>query len=369
MIVIGAGAAGLAMADALSKRGIAVRVLEGENRVAEPWRRRHEQLHLNTHRALSTLAGQRFPAGTRAFPHKNVLADYLTRFAEQRQINIEFNTTVERINRAGDVWLVHHAGGVERASHVVIATGRDRIPFIPDWPGKASFRGQLLHSTDFGHASHYVGRNVLVIGAGNSGFDVLNHLVKVQTGALWLSARRGPSLLPKRIGTVAVPRFAALMDMLPLPLADRLIAVTQRLSLGDLQKHGLPAPHKGGASRLAIDQIALAVDEGAAAAIKKGRIKVVPHVETFDAEGVVLGDGTRVIPDIVIAATGYRTGLEEMVGDLDVLDETGVPRVNGVASTGQPGLWFIGMRPSLISAFRAATLDAEKIAFSVEHGH
>ncbi|TGW06353.1 FAD-dependent oxidoreductase, partial [Mesorhizobium sp. M2D.F.Ca.ET.145.01.1.1] len=71
-IVIGAGAAGLAVARALMKAGVATVVLEKESRLAEPWRRRHEQLHLNTHRDLSALPGLAYPKGTPAFPHRDV---------------------------------------------------------------------------------------------------------------------------------------------------------------------------------------------------------------------------------------------------------------------------------------------------------
>ncbi|TGV64290.1 FAD-binding protein, partial [Mesorhizobium sp. M2D.F.Ca.ET.160.01.1.1] len=70
-LVIGAGAAGLAAAHALIEAGIATQILEREGRLAESWHRRHENLHLNTHRDLSTLPGVSFPKGTPAFPHRS----------------------------------------------------------------------------------------------------------------------------------------------------------------------------------------------------------------------------------------------------------------------------------------------------------
>src|SRR5690606_30963278 len=99
VVVVGAGAAGLAVAAALAKHGIAALVLEREARLAEPWRRRHQNLHLNTHRALSALPGQPYPPGTSAFPHKDVIVSYLERFASARAIAVEFGTAVERIER------------------------------------------------------------------------------------------------------------------------------------------------------------------------------------------------------------------------------------------------------------------------------
>ncbi|TIT91048.1 MAG: NAD(P)/FAD-dependent oxidoreductase, partial [Mesorhizobium sp.] len=166
-----------------------------------------------------------------------------------------------------------------------------------------------VHSAHFGRASDYAGTKVLVVGAGNSGFDALNHLSGVETGQMWLSARNGPSLLPKRIGKIAVHRFSPVF--------------------GDLGTYGLPPAPSGGASRLGSDYTAIAADDGAVDAIKAGRIIVVPQVKEFRHDGVVLESGQSIAPDIVIAATGYRTGLEAMVGRLGVLDAKGVPLFNG----------------------------------------
>lgn len=368
VIVIGAGAAGLAAADALGRRGMAAVVLDKEQRIAEPWRRRHEKLTLNTHRALSALPGLAYPSRTAAFPNKDVIVGYLNDFARIRGIRVEFGTAVERIERSGGHWLVHTSQGVLSARHVIVATGRDRLPWTPGWPGKASFSGKLIHAADFGTAEDYAGKKVLVIGAGNSGFDVLNHLARADTEAVWLSARQGPSLMPKRIGKVAVARFGGFMAMLPTWIADAVIAATQRLVFGDLTRFGLPPAPKGGASRLGIEQIAIAVDDGAVAALKAGRISMVAPVTAFEGPGARLNDDTVIEPDVVIAATGYRTGLEAMLGDLGVLDAKGVPKANGGTPSGQPGLWFIGMRPSLTSYFHSAGLQAEAIARQIAKG-
>lgn len=368
VIVIGAGAAGLAAADALGRRGMTAVVLDKEQRIAEPWRRRHEKLILNTHRALSALPGLAYPSRTAAFPNKDVIVGYLNDFARTRGIRVEFGTAVERIERNGGHWLVHTSQGVLSARHVIVATGRDRLPWTPDWPGKATFTGKLVHTADFGTAEDYAGKKVLVVGAGNSGFDVLNHLARADTDAVWLSARQGPSLMPKRIGKVAVARFGGFMAMLPTWIADAVIAATQRLVFGDLTRFGLPPAPKGGASRLGVEQIAIAVDDGAVAALKAGRISVVAPVAAFEGASVRLKDGTVIEPDVVIAATGYRTGLEAMLGDLGVLDAKGVPKANGGMPSGQPGLWFIGMRPSLTSYFHSAGLQAEAIARQIVRG-
>ncbi len=362
-IVIGAGAAGLAVAHALAKAGVTIQILEREQRLAEPWHRRHDNLHLNTHRDLSSLPGVSFPAGTPAFPHRSAVIRHLNDFAETHRLPIALGVSVEEIEFRDDHWLLRTSAGLKAARHVVIATGRDRRPFIPAWKGMEDFSGKIVHAADFGRASDYAGKKVLVVGAGNSGFDALNHLSDVATGQIWLSARNGPSLLPKRIGKIAVHRLSPFMASLPTWLADAAMAATQRLVFGDLAKYGLPPAPSGGASRLGSDYTAIAADDGAVEAIKAGRVIVVPQLREFRRDGVALDNGQVITPDIVIAATGYRTGLETMLGRLGVLDAKGVPLFNGAANDPKlPGLWFTGMRPSIRGCFANAIIQGAAIA-------
>jgi len=362
-IVIGAGAAGLAAAHALIKAGVPTAILEKEGRLAEPWRRRHVNLHLNTHRDLSSLPGVSYPADTPAFPHRTVVIRHLNEFSETHGLPVQFGVAVEEVAFKGDHWAVLTSAGPRLARHVVIATGRDKQPFIPEWKGMKDFAGRIIHSADFGDARDYAGKKVLVVGAGNSGFDALNHLAGTDTAAVWLSARNGPALLPKRIGKIAVHRLSPLMARLPLRVADAVIAATQRLVFGDLTKYGMPPAPSGGASRLTSDYTAIAADDGAVNAIKTGRIVVVPAIREFTRDGVILANGSLIAPDIVIAATGYRTGLEQMVGKLGVLDSKSVPLFNGGESEPKlPGLWFTGMRPSIRGCFANSAIMAKAIA-------
>ncbi|RUV52191.1 FAD-binding protein [Mesorhizobium sp. M5C.F.Ca.IN.020.29.1.1] len=102
--MIGAGAAGLAAAHALIKAGVPILVLEKESRLAELWYRRHERLHLNSYRDLSTPPGVDYPAGTPAFPHKNAVVRHLNEFSQAHGLPVRLGVAVEEIAFNGDYW-------------------------------------------------------------------------------------------------------------------------------------------------------------------------------------------------------------------------------------------------------------------------
>lgn len=332
-IVIGAGAAGLAAAHALIKAGVPTLVLEKESRLVEPWYRRHEWLHLNSHRDLSTLPGVDYPAGTPAFPHKNAVVRPLNEFSQAHGLPVRLGVAVEEIAFNGDYWTVKTSAGSRLARQVVIATGRDRQPFIPQWEGANDFAGRIMHSADFGKAEDYSKKKVLVVGAGNSGFDVLDHLAGANAASIWLSARNGLSLLPKRIGKIAVHR--------PFAVLGAIAALARRCGDGGNAAPGFrrldevwPAARLLG--RCKPPDCRLYRDRHrrrAVRAIKAGKIVVLPQVREFTRDGVFLDNGNRIAPEIVIAATGYRTGLQRMVGKLGILDGKGIPLFNGARPT------------------------------------
>jgi hypothetical protein len=138
---------------------------------------------------------------------------------------------------------------------------------------------------------------------------------------------------------------ATLMYRLPSQIGDRQTRLIRRLTIGDLSAYGLVPPEEGMLSRSHREGKAPAIlDKPVIDAIKQRRIEITAAVESFDATGVALADRTRLEPDVVIAATGYTTGLEPIVGHLGILDERGVPLVHG-GPAALPGLRFIGYQP------------------------
>ena len=160
------------------------------------------------------------------------------------------------------------------------------------------------------------------------------------------------------------PAFAlALLRMEP-HRADRIVNAIRRKEIGDLSEYGLPTPDEGVFTRLRRLGVAPAiVDKAALQAIRDRRIEIVAGVESLDETGVGLADGTRIEPDAVIAATGYRCGLEPVVGHLDVLDERGVPRARD-GEPAAPGLRFVGYTP-IPAQMRHAGLEAKWAAKAI----
>jgi cation diffusion facilitator CzcD-associated flavoprotein CzcO len=367
ILILGAGLNGLAAAYELKKIGAKPVILDGANKVATTWRDRHNQLRLNTHRLISHLPGMRIPRRFGPFPSRDDMVRYLEDYEQFLDVPIFRNVHVKRIDPVRQGWRLTASDGIWQARHVIIATGHERVPVVPEWPGRNEFTGELVHAAHFGQVNHFEDKRVLVVGAGNSGTDVLNHLVRIRTNALWVSVRNGPTVLPTKALGMPLQLLSPLMDPLPAWVVDILMAATERLFLGDLRKYGLPKHPNGVATRLIQEGIAPAFDDGFAATLRAGRVTVLPSVEKLDGDAVFFTDGSAIRPDAVICATGYRPGLEGLVGHLGVLDETGHPTHPGpIPHPDHEGLWFMGMTPRLPGVFYAARGEAKHLARKVQ---
>ena len=155
-------------------------------------------------------------------------------------MRLRLGTRVHRIDRADGGWALALDQGRLTAAHAVIATGPDAEPVLPSWPGMDSFGGVVIHAGRFRNVAEVAGLDVLVVGPGNSGVDLLGYLAGSDAGQLWLSARSGMNITPRRLGGVPLHPVSVTARYLPLRWQDATARAAQRLAFGDLSRFGYP---------------------------------------------------------------------------------------------------------------------------------
>jgi putative flavoprotein involved in K+ transport len=365
-LVLGAGAAGLGSAAELRRRGVDATIVEQSDRIGAKWRERYDGLRLNTLGWMSTQPGYHVGRRLRHFPTRDEWVDYLERYAAHHRLEIEFGIDVQRLDPEERGWRVETSQGPRRARIVVVATGYDRVPARPEWPGEDGFPGEILHASSFRNAAAYRGRDVLVVSAGVTGSELAAFLVEAGAARVRVAVRTPPNILRRCRFGVPLNPAGIILDRLPAVIGDRITALSQRFTVGDLASYGLPRPPLGVVSSLRQRRIGPAIDDGFVAALKQGKIEIVAAVERFEGEEIVLGDASRIRSEVVVVATGYRRGLGGLVGHLDVLAENGEPCVKGGETRSDlPGLYFVGYSITLSGHLRGVRLDAKRMARAV----
>jgi putative flavoprotein involved in K+ transport len=365
VVVIGAGPAGLATAAALSSEGVDALVVDRGEQVGTSWRGHYDRLHLHTVRWLSHLPGLRIPAHEGRWVSRAGVVRYLERYAQHHRLEVRTGVEVARIERARDGWRIRSPQGDLTALQVVVATGYNHTPHIPDWPGQDRFAGELIHAGVYRNGRPYSERDVLVIGAGNTGAEIAVDLVEHGARRVRLAFRTPPHILRRELGGVPAQVTGILMRRLPARLADELAEPVRRRTIPDLADRGLPDPGKGVYTRAKRGEIPI-LDVGLIDAIREGSVEPVPEVTGFEGSSVLLAGGRWIEPEAVIAATGYKRGLEPLVGHLALLDARGGPRVHGNQTAPHaPGLRFLGYTNPVSGMFREIAIDARHIARAI----
>ncbi len=346
VVIIGAGTSGLSTAVALADRGLKPLVIDRAEQVGSAWRNRYDRLHLNTGRQFSHLPNRPYPKGTPTYPTRDQVIAHLEQHAADSSINLQLGCATERIDSADEGWRLTTSSGSVATPQVVVATGYDHEPFIPEWPGREEWAGDLVHSSRYANPSPYARRKVLVVGSGSSGIEIAYDLASGGAAKVWLAVRtppnimlrKGPGGLPGDV--VAIPLHNA-----PIRLADAIARFGRRMTIGDLSEFGLPIPEEGIFARSARLGVAPAIlDEEVIAAIRDRSIEIVCGVESLSLGTVTLANTARISPDAIVCATGFRRGLTKLVGHLGVLDERGRPTTTGEVPAAA-GLRFIGFVP------------------------
>ncbi|HET8988754.1 MAG TPA: NAD(P)/FAD-dependent oxidoreductase [Humibacillus sp.] len=367
--IIGAGPAGLATAAALRQRGLHGVVLDKSDAIGSSWRRHYDRLHLHTPRELSGLPGMPIPKEMGRWVARDDVVRYLELYAAHHDLDVRLRTAVERVDRSDDGlgWALTLSDGSTLTSpYVVIATGFNHTPVQPDLPGLQGFSGEVVMSRVYRNGSPYAGRDVLVVGSGNTGTELAVDLAEHGATRVRLSVRTIPHILRRSAGPYAAQYTGITVRHLPASLVDRAAALVERATTPDLTAYGLPRPDTGLLTRVERDNAIPVQDVGIIDAIRAGRVEPVAALTSFDGDSAVLSDGSRLQPDVVVLATGYSQGLETLIGHLGLLDGQGHPTERaGATARGARGLWFNGFTNPISGMLREIAIDSKKIALAM----
>ncbi len=334
--------------------------------VATRWRARYDGLRLNTWRAFSRLPGTPLPRSAGRYASRDAFISYLEGYTRDNGLRVRHGIEVQRVDRRPDGgWLVQCAEGPLAARRVVVATGWDAEPHLPAWAQQSTFGGELAHIAAVKDLARFAGKQVLVVGAGNSGIDLAGLLVRSGAGVT-VSMRTPPNIFPRDLLQIPLGPITLVAEQLPSLPSDLIGRIVQKQLYGDLRPYGMPPAPQGFLTRFR-NGVNPAVDDGFVAALKTGRAQVVGEVARLTRDGPILATGELLPSDVVILATGYRRGLEPIVGHLGALTDSGAPRFDRGApgDPANPGLYFAGFQVALSGQIRMAAIHARRIGRAI----
>ena len=336
VLVIGAGPAGLATSAALTRAGVAHRVLERGDQVGHTWAHLYDNLVLHTAKRLSALPGLPFPRTTPRFPTRRDLLDYLGRYADTFRVPIDTRTDVASVRRDSGGWVVRTTAGADRhARAVVIATGIVANPYEPAIAHRDQFRGHVFHSVKYHRPEGFTGQRVLVVGAGNSAGEISVELARA--GArVTLAVRTGATIVPREVAGIPIQYFSLALGLLPGSAQRLATSALARVSAVVNGRAALPAPPRTACPKVPLIGLHLADS------LRAGTIQLKGGIAGFTESGMCFDDASEAPFDAVILATGYRAAVG-LLGPIIRVDQCGFARRRDrVASDDEQDLYFVG---------------------------
>ena len=311
--VIGAGQAGLAIGYFLRGQGRRFVILERAGEIAPAWRARWHSLTLFTPRRYSALPGLPFPGDPDGYPTRDEVIVYLERYAETFELPIELNSVVKKLERSDDGrFRLELERRTITADQVVVATGPFQTPYVPKLVEKLAGDVFQTHAVGYRRPDEVPEGTVLVIGGGNTGFQIAKELSATHKVVLSVGSRQKP--LPQRVLGRDLFWWLTKARILNKTVDSRL---GRKLSTRDTLIGSSPRGLR-----------------------KRYGVQVKPRVVDAETRTVRFDDGSELEVDAVIWATGYRPDYAWI--KLPIFDEDRRLRHRrGV--TDVPGLYFLGL--------------------------
>ena len=308
--IVGAGPSGLVTARAFLKEGIPFDWFERHSDVGGLWDMdnpgspMYESAHFISSKYTSAFIGFPMPDDYPDYPTWRQIRDYIRSFAKAYGLydKVQLNTAVTSASPNADgTWTVELDNGhVATYAGVVVATGTNWHPNVAQIPGATDFNGTIEHSVTFRDGSQFTGKNVLVVGAGNSGVDIACDAARYADTA-FLSVRRGYRYVPKHV--FGIPTDALLSGVIDPPRGVSLSGDANKLVdtlVGDLTRFGLPKPDHNVLESHPIMNTQVLYH------MAHGDLVAKPDVKQILADGVEFVDGSVEKIDHIVLATGYQ---------------------------------------------------------------
>jgi putative flavoprotein involved in K+ transport len=310
--IVGGGQAGLTMGYFLRQHGYRFVIFERGDSIAPAWRERWDSLTLFTPRRYSALPSVLFPGDPDGYPTRDEVITYLESYAETSELPIELNGEVRRLSLEGGRFVLEIDGRTVSADQVVVATGPFQTPFVPQLAHNLDAGVWQVHSTGYRRPGDVPDGTVLVVGGGNTGFQIAKELSATHEVLLSIGTRQKP--LPQRI---------AGRDLFWWLTKTHLLSTSVESRLGSKLQHR--------------DTL---IGSSPRELRRRYGVELKPRAVEAAGRIVRFEDGSEVEVDAVIWATGYRPDFSWI--DLPVLEPNGRLRHRrGV--TDVPGLYFLGL--------------------------
>ncbi|MET3496030.1 ArsO family NAD(P)H-dependent flavin-containing monooxygenase [Variovorax boronicumulans] len=339
VIVIGGGQAALSVAYFLRRTQRSFLLLDAEETGGGAWQHGWDSLRLFSPATWSSIAGWPMPNASTTYPGRDHVVSYLRDYEKRYALEVERPALVTSVTRTARGFDVQSADRAWSAQTVVSATGTWRKPFVPDYPGMASFSGRQLHSAHYRSPDAFRGQRVLIVGGGNSGAQILAEVSLSAAQTVWVTQEE-PAFLPDDVdGRVLFERATA-----------RWRALQEGRNID-----GLP----GGFGDIVM--VPPVVDARARGVLRSAR-----PFERMTPRGAVWAGGTERDFDAVIWCTGFRPALDHLA-PLGIVHDAQVA-VSGTRALDVPGLWLVGYgewtgpaSATLIGVMRTARSTASEI--------
>lgn len=365
--IIGAGCSGFTTAKRLKDLGVPFDCFEGSDDVGGNWYFNnpnglsacYESLHIDTSKWRLAFEDYPVPADWPDFPHHAQLLryfrDYVDHFGLRERIT--FNTRVEHAERTADgLWSVRLSTGETRLYDVLfVCNGHHWDARIPDYPGH--FDGPHFHAHQYRDPFapfDMRGKNVVVVGMGNSAMDIASELSQRPIAKnLWVAARRGVWVLPKYINGKVADK-ASMPHWIPRKLGLALAANMVRRTVGNMEDYGLPKPdHEPLTAHPSVSGEFL-TRAGC------GDVKFKPNIAALMGKKVKFEDGSVEDVDAIVYATGYKISFPFFTDPALLPDaENRFPLFKRMMQPGVPNLFFMGLAQPLPTLVNFAEQQAK----------